>query len=137
MEVKKAVQRANRLEKAKSEKVLMELWRQAFETGRVSIPFESDCKTEADCIHNSLADFRKKIQKKSLENFELFCIIDKVALKRPSVFEIVLERKPEKFSGRTGMILNLIGRVPELQKLAPDKVEENGIENILNDFKNN
>jgi hypothetical protein len=127
-------QRANRAEREKSARVLRELWAKAFETGRVEIPFESDCLTEANCIYESLKDYRKKIAKKSVEHFDIHCMINAVALKRPNPYLVVLEKKPEQFSGRTTAILNLIDRLPELDALNT-KVSPPNIESILKDFR--
>jgi hypothetical protein len=128
-----AAQRANKMEKAKSNKVLKELWMKAFETGRVEIKFNSEPLQEVNCIFNSLADYRKRTNKKTVENYDMYIVVNAVALRRVDDATIVLEKKPERFSGRTTAILNLIQRVPELAELNTHQKTTN-IKDILADF---
>ena len=108
-----AAQRANQSEMQETLKVLKAFWEKAYNEGQLVFSFNPGEEFDADCIFNSLADYRKKINRRSLEYYLEFKQIQEVALKRPDKLTVVLERKADSMSRRSATIKKVAARVLE------------------------
>lgn len=129
------VQRANKQELIETRRVLKELWSRAYTEGEVVItyPTNSGGKQKALSLFNSLADYRTKIKKIQLKEYEIFIKIAACSLYKLE-YGLKIKRKKSKFSDRSTIILDLINDRPDL-KLTKNE-NENPLNDIIKDFKN-
>jgi hypothetical protein len=101
-------QRSTKIEKECAEQVLQGLWESAYNTGSYSITFDDELTAKR--LHEALTDYRKKINRKKLENLPLYNIIQACILKKGNEngqFFVKIERKYKLLSDRTSLILSL------------------------------
>ena len=129
------VQRSTKIERQASMEVLKGLWKRAYTDGAWQVSYEEqggiDGEMKAKTLHEALASYRKQIRKHQTKNFEIFVMITACSLFKVNKYTVKLERKPQRFSNRANVILELAGEVPELNLIESN----NPMDNITNDFK--
>ena len=111
---KKIMQRTNKTDRQEVLEVLKGLWTEAFTTGEVIIDYKPGEEEECTSVLYSLQDYRKKIKKKALENYEMCLIVDAVMVSKKPL-QITLTKK-NAITNRTGAILALKGKCPAVFK---------------------
>lgn len=111
----KTGQRATKLEREEVMLALKEIWETASETsGEVEFLFPESPAGQHECrsLYYGLIDFRKKIQKKKLEQYHLWNQINGLQLcKAADDSRVFFRKKIGEVSGRSLVILNAAARM--------------------------
>lgn len=117
-------QRATKIEREEVMQALKEIWETASETsGEVEFVFPASPAGQHECrsLYYGLIDFRKKIQKKKLEQYHLWNQINGLQLcKAADDSRVFFRKKIGEVSGRSLVILNAAAR---MQKAVDLRVE--------------
>lgn len=129
-------QRANKLERLRVMEALREIWVTAYEEKEAVFEFKPDQEREAKIFHQALADYRKKINRKSLEFYDIFLKIDAVQLCKPSPTTVKLVRKAKSLSHRSEIVLNVLNDNQSLFKgVSRATPFKDTLDNILDTIK--
>lgn len=104
-------------------KVLKDIWLSAYKTGETILEYPPADELACRTLYYALADYRKGLRKKPLENAQLLETISRIALKKrltsqdsgeSKFLTIVLTLKPAKGTNTTSTVLETLGRFPEV-----------------------
>jgi hypothetical protein len=108
-------QRSTRAEREAVTEALQSIWQKASETdGEIEFRFPETVSGQRECrsLYDGLVTFRRKIERKRLENLHLWSQINSLMLcKAPDDSRVFFRKKIGEVSGRSLVILNAAARL--------------------------
>lgn len=105
--------RSSKLERAEALRVLKAIWEKGYFEG-VTLEYKETEEAECNKVFFSLADYRRRINKNKVKEFDIFIKIQSTTLQRISPLVIKLSRKPNEKTPTARAILSVADRFPEL-----------------------
>ena len=105
--------RASKTERAEVLKVLKGIWEKGYLEG-ITLSYLAGEEEECRKVFFALGDYRKKINKQKLAEYEIYLKIQSTILQKVDDLTIRLSRKPSRVTRTSEAILNTVNRFPEL-----------------------